>query len=233
MNAPRLPNRQQAGLALAEAVQAHAPRPPVVVMALPRGGVPVAAEVARALHAPLELLLVRKIGAPWQRELAVAAVVDGDPPDLVVDEETRAATGTTADWIRSQAEVELREIARRRQAYLRGGAAPDVEGATVIVVDDGIATGTTVRAALKALRRRRPARLMLAVPVAPAETLAALRDEVDDIVCLRTPSPFHAIGLHYVDFHQLDDDEVVALLDAARDRPRGDDTPAPAPPAKR
>lgn len=233
MNTPRLLDRRQAGLVLAEAVRARAPRPPVVVMALPRGGVPVAAEIARALQAPLELLLVRKIGAPWQRELAVAAVVDGDPPDLVVDEETRAATGTTADWIRSQSEVELREIARRRGVYLRGRAPPDVEGATVIVVDDGIATGTTVRAALKALRRRRPARLMLAVPVAPAETLAALRDEVDDIVCLSTPSPFHAIGLHYVDFHQLDDDEVVALLEAARARLPADGTPAPPPPTAR
>ncbi len=126
----------------------------------------------------------------------------------------RGCTGTTADWIRSQAEVELREIARRRQAYLRGGAAPDVEGATVIVVDDGIATGTTMRAALVALRRRRPARLILAVPVAPAETLARLRCEVDDIVCPQTPAPFHAIGLHYADFHQLSDDEVLQILDA-------------------
>ena len=207
--------RTIAGSALAQALSRMAYTGPVVVLALPRGGVPIGAEVARMLGAPLDLLLVRKIGAPWQPELAVAAVVDGVPPDIVVDPETLAATGVDDDYVQAQAQRELHEIERRRGVYLRGRAPVPVEGATVIVVDDGIATGTTVRAALKALRRRNPARLVLAVPVAPSDTLALLRAEVDDIVCLAEPTPFHAIGLHYVDFHQVSDDEVLAALDAA------------------
>ena len=208
-------NRTIAGRALAQDLSRMAYAGPVVVLALPRGGVPIGAEVARMLGAPLDLLLVRKIGAPWQPELAVAAVVDGVPPDIVVDPETLAATGVDDDYVQAQAQHALHEIERRRGVYLRGRAPVPVEGATVIVVDDGIATGTTVRAALKALRRRNPARLVLAVPVAPSDTLALLRAEVDDIVCLAEPTPFHAIGLHYVDFHQVSDDEVLAALDAA------------------
>jgi putative phosphoribosyl transferase len=209
---PRFTNRLQAGRELAAAVAARAPKPPVVVLALPRGGVPIAAEIARVLHAPLDLLLVRKIGAPWQRELAVAAIVDGTPPDIVIDEHIRRLTGTTQDWIDQQAVLERAEIERRRQIYLRGRTPVPVQGATVIVVDDGIATGTTVRAALKALRRRQPARLMLAVPVAPADTVAELSAEVDEIVCLEQPEPFHAIGCHYEDFHQVEDSEVLDAL---------------------
>ena len=209
-------DRTEAGRALAQRLSRMALPPPIVVLALPRGGVPIGAEVARALDAPLDLLLVRKIGAPWQRELAVAAVVDGQPPDIVVDEETMALTGVDQAYVEAEAKQELQEIERRRRIYLRGRAPVGVEGATVIVVDDGIATGTTVRAALKALRRRNPARLVLAVPVAPSDTLARLRAEVDDIVCLAEPYPFHAIGLHYVDFHQVGDDEVLAALAAAR-----------------
>jgi putative phosphoribosyl transferase len=205
-------DRHQAGRELAAAVAALAPSPPVVVLALPRGGVPIGAQVARVLQAPLDLLLVRKIGAPWQRELAVAAIVDGTPPDIVIDPETSAATGVGRDWIDQQAEVEAREIERRRAVYLKGRAPVPVRGATVVVVDDGIATGTTMRAALKALRRRQPARLILAVPVAPSDTIAALRAEVDDIVCLAQPMPFHAIGCHYDDFHQVSDAEVLAAL---------------------
>jgi putative phosphoribosyl transferase len=208
-------DRTEAGHALGQRLSRMALPAPIVVLALPRGGVPVGAEVARALKAPLDLLLVRKIGAPWQRELAVAAVVDGQPPDIVLDEETMAATGVDQAYVEAEATNELQEIERRRRIYLRGRTPTSVEGATVIVVDDGIATGTTVRAALKALRRRKPARLVLAVPVAPSDTLAALRAEVDDIVCLAEPYPFHAIGLHYHDFHQVGDDEVLAALAAA------------------
>jgi putative phosphoribosyl transferase len=208
-------DRAEAGRALAKRLAAMPRDARTVVLALPRGGVPIGAEIARALHAPLDLVLVRKIGAPWQRELAVAAVVDGEHPEIVIDEETCAQTGVDNEYIQAQAQIELREIERRRKAYLRGRAPAAVEGATAIVVDDGIATGTTMRAALKALRRRRPARLVLAVPVAPSDTVAALRAEVDEIVCLEQPFPFHAIGLHYVDFHQVDDDEVLAALDTA------------------
>jgi putative phosphoribosyl transferase len=209
-------DRAEAGRALAQRLSRMALPAPVVVLALPRGGVPVGAEIARALNAPLDLLLVRKIGAPWQPELAVAAVVDGEPPDIVFDEETMAATGVDRAYVEAEARKQLQEIERRRRAYLRGRTPASVEGATAIVVDDGVATGTTVRAALKALRRRKPARLVLAVPVAPSDTLAALRAEVDDVVCLAEPYPFHAIGLHYRDFHQVGDDEVLAALAAAR-----------------
>ena len=209
-----LANRSVAGRALAQQLARQSFPGRVVVLALPRGGVPVAVEVARALGAELDLLLVRKIGAPWQRELAVAAVVDGQPPDIVLDDEMMALAGVDRAYVDIQAHRELREIERRRRVYLRGRAPLSVEGATVIVVDDGIATGTTVRAALKALRRRQPARLVLAVPVAPHDTAVALRAEVDALVCLAEPYPFHAIGLHYVDFHQLGDDEVLAALDS-------------------
>ncbi len=207
--------RTEAGRALARRLVAAAYPPPVVVLALPRGGVPVAAEVARALGAPLDLLLVRKIGAPWQPELAVAAVVDGDPPDIVVDETTSRLTGVDRKYIDEQAAQEMREIERRREVYLRGRTPVPVAGATVIVVDDGVATGTTIRAAMKALRRRHPARLVLAVPVAPADTLYELQAEADEVICLAQPEPFHAIGLHYGDFHQVSDAEVLAALQDA------------------
>jgi putative phosphoribosyl transferase len=210
-------NRTEAGRRLAQAlVPLKLERP--VVLALPRGGIPVALEVARALDAPLDLLLVRKIGVPWQRELAVAAVVDGAQVDVVVDESVRRMAGVTQDYIDAEARRELREIERRRHAYLKDRAPLDVRGRTAIVIDDGIATGTTVRAALKALRRREPAHLVLAVPVAPADTLRDLAGEVDRVVCLAQPEPFHAIGLHYRDFSQLEDADVLRLLadDAAR-----------------
>jgi putative phosphoribosyl transferase len=213
----RFADRAEAARLLADALAKSPPAGPVVVLALPRGGVPIGAEIARRLHAPLDLLLVRKIGAPWQRELAVAAVVDGDPPDIVVDEQTSAYAGVDRRYIDAEAKAELREIERRRKAYLGGRAPVPVAGATAIVVDDGIATGTTVRAAIKALRRRAPARVVVAVPVAPPETVAALRAEADEVLCLMQPSPFHAIGLHYDDFHQVPDDEVLAALEQARD----------------
>jgi len=216
---PAFTDREQAGRALAARLaDEHLPGP-IVVLALPRGGVPVAVPVAERLHAALDLLLVRKIGAPWQSELAVAAVVDGGQPEIVIDEETSAATGASRAYIDEQAGVEWREIERRRALYLRGRSAVDVKGATVIVVDDGIATGTTVRAALKALRRRGAARLVLAVPVAPHDTLTQLQREVDRIVCLAEPYPFRAIGLHYEDFEQVSDEAVIAALAGYEPKP--------------
>ncbi len=212
MNLVPFTDRRAAGRALGRALVERRLARPVVVLALPRGGVPVAAEVARALHAPLDLLLVRKIGAPWQPELAVAAVAEGDPPEVVVDEPVRAATRVQRGWIERQAALELREIERRRDVYRGARALEPLGGATVVLVDDGIATGTTVRAALAALRRRGAARVVLAVPVAPTDTLARLRGEVDEIVCLARPEPFDAVGSHYVDFRQVDDDEVIASL---------------------
>ncbi len=183
-----------------------------VVLALPRGGVPVALEVARALDAPLDLLLVRKIGVPWQPELAVAAVMDGAEPVVVVERHIQAETGVKQEYIEQRAKEELAEIERRRRTYLADRTPVPVAGRTAIVVDDGIATGTTMRAALKGLRRRNPARLVLAVPVAPPDTINELRQEVDDVVCLAQPSFFGAIGYFYRDFHQLSDDEVITLM---------------------
>lgn len=204
-------DRAEAGRVLADALKPLRLADPVVI-ALPRGGVPVAAQIARELGAPLDLLLVRKIGAPLQPELAVAAIVDGDPPDIVQDNALMAMTGASEDYVREVADDEQRENLRRREAYLQGRAPRPLEGRTAVLVDDGIATGTTVRAALRALRRRGPARLVLAVPVAPPEALALLSGEVDDIVCPRRPLNFHAVGVHYDDFHQVDDDEVRAAL---------------------
>jgi putative phosphoribosyl transferase len=204
-------DRSEAGRALAQQLAKLDLRQPVV-LALPRGGVPVAAEIARELKAPLDLVLVRKIGVPWQPELAVAAIVDGEHPEMVIDTDVQRAAGVDRAYIEAEAKKQLREIERRRRAYLGGRSPIPLEGRTVIVVDDGIATGTTVRAALQALRRHKPAALVLAVPVAPRETIAELRREVDRIVCLAEPEPFYAIGLHYGDFHQVGDEEVTAAL---------------------
>lgn len=211
-------DRAEAGRLLAREIRALKPVNPVV-LALPRGGVPVAAEVARALGASLDLLLVRKIGAPAHRELAVAAVAEGPQPAIVIDRETLDITGTSEAYVEREAKEELREIARRRTAYLHDQPPLDVRGKTAVVVDDGIATGTTVRAALLALRRRGPARLVLAVPVAPPDVVEALRRDVDDLVCLAQPAYFHAVGVHYADFHQVSDDEVISILDDIQSRP--------------
>jgi predicted phosphoribosyltransferase len=207
----QLPSREEAGRRLAQRLLDHRGRD-VVVLALPRGGVPVAAEIAKALHAPLDLLFVRKIGLPWHPELAYAAVVDGDPPEVVINEEVARYEPMSADELAQATRDEVAEIERRRKVYMAGRAPLPVTGRDVIVVDDGLATGTTARAALKGLRRRDPAHLVLAVPVAPPDTVNELTILVDELVVLDTPEPFRAIGLHYVDFHQLEDDEVLAIL---------------------
>lgn len=212
------PDRAAAGRELAQRVAAlRLPDP--VVLALPRGGVPVAAEVASVLHAPLDLLLVRKIGAPGQRELAVAAIAEGPDARPVLDTATMEITGATSAYVEREAAAELQEIARRRRLYLGGRAPLPVVGRSAVVVDDGIATGTTVRAALEALRRRHPASVVLAVPVAPPEVLAALRSEVDELVWLAAPPYFQAVGLYYRDFQQVTDEEVVALLRGVAEEP--------------
>ncbi|WP_264478548.1 phosphoribosyltransferase [Microvirga rosea] len=184
-----------------------------VVLALPRGGVPVAQPIAEILQAPLDLLLVRKIGVPSQPELAAAAIVDGEAPQIVQNEAVMSLTGLTERDIERLAEPELRELERRRQVYMKERKPVSVEGKSAVVVDDGIATGTTVRAALTALRRRHPARLILAVPVAPTETIEVLRPLVDDIVCPVVSDEFYAISPFYREFHQLSDAEVTRLLE--------------------
>jgi putative phosphoribosyl transferase len=214
----RFASRRAAGRALARAVARRRPVDPVV-LALPRGGVPVAAEIARRLGAPLDLVLVRKVGVPFQPELAAAAVVDGSDAQIVANDDVIAMVGLSRADIERAARRELAEIERRRQVYLQGRERVPLEGRTLILVDDGIATGASVRAALTALRQRRPRALILAVPVAPADTIAALRPEVDEVICLRMPEPFMAIGLHYRDFHQLSDADVVRTLARARATP--------------
>jgi putative phosphoribosyl transferase len=183
-----------------------------VVLALPRGGVPIGAEIAKALDAPLDIVLVRKIGVPFQPELALGAIVDGEAPELLIDDQLMTMLAIPERYVEQQRLRQLKEIERRRRLYLEGRPPVAVAGRTAIVVDDGIATGYTMRAALRAIRRRGPARLVLAVPVAPPETIAALAAEVDEIVCLSTPDQFGAIGQFYKDFRQIEDAEVIALL---------------------
>jgi len=204
-------NRAAAGRALA-AVLAKMRLHDPVVLALPRGGVPVAAEIAQRLEAPLDLVFVARIGVPFHQELAAAAVVDGKNAELVVNQQVRGLAKVAQSYLESEAKRQLAEIERRRGAYLQGRPTVPIRGRTAIVVDDGIATGTTVRAVVQALRRRKPKTLILAVPVAPADTVKVLRAEVDELVCLETPDPFYAVGLHYRDFHQVSDAEVVGLL---------------------
>ncbi|MBI4183643.1 MAG: phosphoribosyltransferase [Proteobacteria bacterium] len=210
-------DRKDAGKQLARALVPYRDRRPVV-LALPRGGVPVGVEIAAALDAPLDLVLVRKIGAPTQPELAAGAVVDGERPETVLNADIVEGLGISPDYLREETARQLTEIERRRAFYLGDRPRAEVTRRTAIVVDDGIATGATVRAALKAIRRRRPARVVLAVPVAPPETIAALKAEADDVVCLLTPAFFGAISMFYEDFRQVSDEEVIDLLDRAARR---------------
>jgi predicted phosphoribosyltransferase len=204
-------DRSDAGRQLAKALSSYKDRQPVV-LALPRGGVPVAAEVAAALEAPLDLILVRKIGVPTQPELAMGAVVDGAAPIVVRNEEIIELSGTTAHQFDAACAEELAEIERRRELYIGDRARAEIAGHVVIVIDDGIATGATTRAALQAIRQRKPKELVLAVPVAPHDTITQLRKEVDALICLETPELFGAIGYFYRDFRQVSNQEVVAIL---------------------
>ncbi|HXE26219.1 MAG TPA: phosphoribosyltransferase family protein [Roseiarcus sp.] len=184
-----------------------------VVFALPRGGVPVAEPVAAMLRAPLDLVLARKIGVPRQPELAMGAVADGGSPVVVRNEDVIAMTGVDEAEFDAVCQRELAEIERRRRSFLGTRVPSEVEGRVAIVVDDGVATGATTRAALRAVRARRPRTLVLAVPVAPPDALELLTSEADEIICLEVHADFGAIGYFYADFHQLDDREVIAILD--------------------
>jgi putative phosphoribosyl transferase len=212
-------DRTEAGRVLAGLLREYAGRPDVVVLALPRGGVPVGYEVARALGAPLDVFLVRKLGVPGHEELAMGAIASGGV--RVLNPDVVTALRIPRGAVDSVAARELAELERREAAYRGGRPPPEVRGRTVILVDDGLATGSTMRAAAEALRDRGPAWLVVAVPVAAAETCDDFAREVDQVVCARTPEPFYAVGLWYDDFSQTTDDEVRALLARAAEARAG------------
>jgi predicted phosphoribosyltransferase len=218
-------NRREAGQVLASLLAGYRGHPDVVVLGLPRGGVPVAYEIATALHAPLDVMVVRKLGVPGHEELAMGAIASGGVQ--VVNEDVVRHLGLTPSILASVATIEQQELARREHAYRGERSSVPVEGRTVIMVDDGLATGSTMRAAVAALRRRDPDRIVVAVPVAAPETCEDLKREVDDIVCAITPTPFYGVGEWYEEFDQTRDEEVRDLLERAApalDRGRADNT---------
>jgi predicted phosphoribosyltransferase len=212
-------DRREAGQRLADALLPYAPRDPVV-LGLPRGGVPVAFEVARRLDAPLDVCIVRKLGAPGHEEFAMGAIASGGVE--LLSAHTVRSLGLTREQVAQVIGRERQELARRERAFRDGRPAVDVQGRTVILVDDGLATGASMQAAVMALRSRRPAAIVVAVPVASSTACADIRRIADVCVCLRTPEPFFGVGQWYANFGQTTDDEVRALLAAAR-------SPAPAP----
>jgi putative phosphoribosyl transferase len=214
-------NRSEAGRWLADRLQAYAQRPDVIVLALPRGGVPVGFELARSLNAPLDVFLVRKLGLPGQEELAMGAIASGGV--RVLNDDVVRAVGVPASVIDDVARKEDQELRRREAAYRGSRPAPEVRGRVVILVDDGLATGSTMKAAVRAVRQMQPARVVVAVPVAAASTRDELAAEVDEVVCMTPPEPFLAVGRWYEDFSQTTDDEVRDLLQRA-----GSETAQPA-----
>ncbi|MFL5599944.1 MAG: phosphoribosyltransferase [Gemmatimonadaceae bacterium] len=207
---PHFLDRYDAGRRLATSLQHYADRSDLLVLALPRGGVPVAYEVARALHAPLDVFLVRKLGFPGHPELAMGAIATGGV--RIIDNELVEMFGVSNDAIERVTASEQRELERREQLYRDGRPVPDVKGRTTILIDDGLATGSTMRAAVQALRQEGASKIVVAVPVAPPETCEAFRQEVDDIICAVTPEPFQAVGIWYGNFNETSDDEVRELI---------------------
>jgi predicted phosphoribosyltransferase len=209
----RFRNRSEAGQFLAQKLKKYADRPDVIVLALPRGGVPVAIEVARVLNAPLDVFLVRKLGLPEREELAMGAIATGGV--RVLNEEVVRALRVPDEVIDAVAAQEQQELKRRERLYRGDRPTPDVRGKIVILVDDGLATGSTMRAAVAALRKQSPQRIVVAVPVGAPETCEELGEEADEVLCARTPEPFFAVGLWYADFSQTTDEEVHDLLSRA------------------
>jgi putative phosphoribosyl transferase len=204
-------DRVQAGQFLSRKLKAYADRTGVIVLALPRGGVPVALEVARLLHAPLDVFLVRKLGTPGQEELAMGAIASGGI--RVLNDEVVESLRVPEHVIDLVTARELRELARRERLYREGRPPLDVTDRTVILVDDGLATGSTMRAAVAALRQAKPTRIVVAVPLAAAPTYRDLRGEVEELVCLHTPEPFYSVGFWYEDFSQTSDEDIREMLE--------------------
>jgi putative phosphoribosyl transferase len=209
----RFEDRRDAGRALAAKLRQYSGRSDVVVLALPRGGVPVAFEVAEALDAPLDLFLVRKLGTPGYRELAMGAIASGGI--RVLNDDVVRWYGIAPAAIDAVAQEEQRELERRELAYREGREPAVLEGRIVVLVDDGLATGSTMRAAVLAVKQRNPSKVIVAVPVGASETCRELSNDADEVVCARMPEPFSAVGQWYVDFEQTTDDEVRALLQSA------------------
>ncbi|NNE51728.1 MAG: phosphoribosyltransferase [Sulfitobacter sp.] len=207
----RFADRAEAGRALGERLAEMALERPVVY-ALPRGGVPVALEVARALKAPLDMILVRKIGAPYQPELALGAIVDGEDPQTVINEEIRRNSAADAAYLEEARAGALEELERRRARYMGDRAQVSPSGRTAVIVDDGLATGATMKAALLSIKRQGAAKTCVAVPVAPAEVATEFASLADLVICLNPSREFYGVGAFYDDFHQLSDDETVGLL---------------------
>jgi predicted phosphoribosyltransferase len=213
----RFQDRTEAGRILAHELEAYAGQPDVVVLALPRGGVPVAFEVAQALGVPLDVFLVRKLGVPGHEELAMGALASGDV--RILNEEVVDALGIPPEVIDLVAQAEQQELERREQAYRGNRPAIDVAGRTVILIDDGLATGSTMKAAIAALRRQNVHRLIVAVPTSSPSTRSEIATLADDCVSVITPEPFHAVGLWYHDFSQTSDAEVCDLLERSAQGP--------------
>jgi len=210
----RFRDRQEAGQLLAQALAFLKGEKDVIVLGIPRGGVVVAAEVAWAIGAPLEVYITRKIGAPYNPELAIGAIASSG--DVVLDKALMTSLGVSPEYVQDETERQRREIERRLRKYRGNRPAQKLEGKTILLVDDGIATGATTLAAIRALKKQKPAELILAVPVGPPDTVARLREEVDKLVCLETPHLFWAVGAFYVVFDQTSDEEVVRLLQGSQ-----------------
>jgi predicted phosphoribosyltransferase len=210
---PRFPNRTEAGRSLADKLREYANRRDVIVFGLPRGGVPVAFEVAHALHVPLDVFVVRKLGVPWQPELAMGAIASGGVP--LLNPEIVQQFGISEREVQDVIDREQRELERRERQYRGSRPNVDVHGKTVILVDDGLATGATMRAAVEALRNAGAERIVVAVPVSSPDTCDSFRGIADDVICAVTPEPFHAVGLWYQDFSPTTDQEVHDLLSRA------------------
>ena len=215
----RFRDRQEAGQLLAQALIFLKGKKDVIILGIPRGGVVVAAEVARAIGAPLDVYIARKIGAPYNPELAIGAIASSG--DVVLDDGLIGSLGVSPEYVQDETERQRGEIERRLKKYRRNRPAQKLEGKTILLIDDGIATGATTLAAIRALKKRRPAELILAVPVGPPDAVARLREEVDKLVCLDTPQLFWAVGACYVVFDQISDEEVVRLLHESQGGTKG------------